>query len=106
MMPPKDKRCHHTGFEKHCRALVAEGICGRWVHLPGPSPFKTIAKDGEWVCEDTAIFMVAGEAAQQSHAGHTATTVFKEMIFNPEFRERQLTAQLEPKAIEARHHAD
>lgn len=104
-LPPKDRKCHHTGFEKNCRALVADGSCDRWVNFPGLSPFKTIPKDGDWMCEDRAVLMVAGDAAQQGHGAHTAVTVTREMIFNPDFRERQLTAQQEPKAIEA-HHAD
>jgi hypothetical protein len=32
-MPPKDKGCHRTGFEKKCRHLVMEGICDRWKTL-------------------------------------------------------------------------
>lgn len=103
MMPPANRKCHHTGFEKNCRALVADGICERWVHWPGPSPFKTVPKEGDWMCEDRAVLMVAGDAAQQAHGGHTATTVFREMIFNKTFREQQLGAPDELKTLEAPH---
>lgn len=101
MMPSPDKWCHHTGFEKKCLALVAEGKCRRWVHWPGPSPFTTIPKEGDWMCEDTAALMVAGDAAQQAHGGHRAVTVTREMIFNKAFREQQLSEPQEVKQLEA-----
>lgn len=99
-LPPKEKKCHHTGFEKSCRALVAEGSCDRWKFHPGPSPFKFDKKPSEWGCLDDMLWYVAGDAAQQADGSHRATTVMREMIFNPDFRNRQLSAEAEAKQIE------
>ncbi len=38
MLPDKDIKCHRTGFEKSCRALVADGACNRWKLLQGTDP--------------------------------------------------------------------
>lgn len=94
-LPPKEKLCHHTGFEKQCRALVCEGACSRWVHHPGQGPFKHIPKASDWGCIDDMLLFVAGEAAQQADAGHSAVTNFREMVIK-----RALGPADEPKQIE------
>jgi hypothetical protein len=103
MIPPSEKKCHHTAFEKSCRSLVANGICDRWKNLPGPTPFKMDAKPSEWGCVDDMVWYVAGEAAVQGHGGHQAITQFREMVINRPYRERQLAQENAetPKAIEA-----
>lgn len=101
--PPKGRLCHHTAFEKSCRSLIADGTCDRWKNFPGPSPFATDKKPTEWGCVDDMVWYVAGEAAQQGHAGHQATTQFRELVINKSYRERQLAIEQaeQQKAIEA-----
>lgn len=59
------------------------------------------AKPSEWGCVDDMVWFVAGEAAWQSHAGHEATTKFRELVINKAYREQQLAQMETPKAIEA-----
>lgn len=37
-LPPKDRKCHRTAFEKSCRELVCSGSCDRWMNVQGRHP--------------------------------------------------------------------
>jgi hypothetical protein len=37
-IPPKELMCHRTGFAKHCKKLVTDGACCRWVMCEGKHP--------------------------------------------------------------------
>ena len=45
-LPHKDVGCHHTGFQKKCRALVTSGKCNRWRTLEGTNPANGEAFSG------------------------------------------------------------
>jgi hypothetical protein len=51
MLPDKDIGCHHTGFEKGCRELVASGRCARWMQVQGKHP-QTNEDLNRWDCID------------------------------------------------------
>ena len=110
-LPPAEAKCRYTGFKKGCRELVATGACDLWTYYPGDSPYKFVKKTSDWGCIDKMLFWAVGEAGKEADAGHKATTIFREMIFNPEYRERAMQerrqaalaapAEETPKAIEA-----
>lgn len=47
----------------------------------------------QWGCIDDLVLQLQGEAMRENSGTHTALTVFREMIFNPDFRQRQLEKQ-------------
>lgn len=96
-LPDKDKLCHHTGFEKTCLGLVAGGTCQRWRALPGKDVFTGEARE-QWGCIDDLVLQLQGEAMRENSGTHAAVTGFREMIFNPHYRARPLSA---PPTIEA-----
>ena len=80
-LPKDDVSCHHTGFEKSCRALVTSGKCKRWRDLPGADPFTGEARS-RWGCIDDLVLFLQGEAMRQADGTHTAITEFREMVLS------------------------
>ena len=99
-LPDKDKLCHHTAFEKKCRELVCSGTCNRWRSLPGADPFTGKERQA-WGCVDDLVLFLQGEVVRQSDVTHSAMTQFREMVFNPEYRAKELSKQQDAKLIEA-----
>lgn len=56
MLPSPNKKCHRTGFEKCCLALLSDGSCDRWKMLKGED-IKTKAERQEWGCIDDLILV-------------------------------------------------
>lgn len=63
-LPDTKRRCHHTGFTKGCRKLVADGHCQRWVQVQGAHP-QTGEPLSRWSCVDDLAPMLLIENAQQ-----------------------------------------
>lgn len=79
-LPPKEKKCHCTGFAKSCRALVTSGACSnRWQLLQGLNP-QTKETINLWECVDNHIptlLMSIGKATNELGA---ATESFRNQV--------------------------
>jgi hypothetical protein len=99
-LPPKERKCHHTGFSKSCRQLVADGACGKWDFIQGANP-----QDGapmmKWDCSENFTHFLLIEIAKASHEGTKATLDFRNAALDPEVRARQIEDLKKTKAIEA-----
>lgn len=51
MLPDKNIKCHCSGMNMFCRALVSEGSCSRWVSLPITNP-ENGNNEIRWDCID------------------------------------------------------
>lgn len=90
-LPDKEVGCHHTGFEKNCRALVAEGRCNRWVQVQGRNP-QTGEMINRWDCVDNWTPLLLIENAQQSRQTGAAVESFRnEMVESNEASRALLT---------------
>ena len=47
------------------------------------------------------VLFLQGEVLRQSDGTHSAMTQFREMVFNPEYRAKELSKQQDAKLIEA-----
>ncbi len=92
-IPPKDRMCHHTSFEKSCRSLVNDGHCPKWVNLMGTHP-QTGEKLNKWGCNEDFTHLLLIEVAKNAYEGTAATLDFRNAVLDPVIRARQ-AAQLE-----------
>lgn len=105
MLPNEKLGCHHTGFTKKCRKLVADGICGRWTQIIGVHP-QTGEQLNRWDCVDNFTALLLVENAQMSR--QTAASVDKSVNEARGFRNDmraingvpELSVQEQPKMIE------
>jgi hypothetical protein len=66
MLPDKDIGCHHTGFARKCRELVASGECNRFIQIEGTNP-QTKETFNRWDCVDNwAPLLLIDNARQQA----------------------------------------
>ena len=80
MLPDKNIGCHHTGFQKTCRSLVANGKCNRFIQIQGKDP-NTGQDVNKWDCIDNWGPLLAIENAQQSRQTGAAVESFRnEMV--------------------------
>lgn len=101
-LPPVDKWCHHTGFEKKCLKLVTSGKCRRWRALPMENPMTGKPLDDMHGCVDDLVLFLQGQAAMKANDAFGAIVHFREMATNPEFRRKELAKANELKTIEAK----
>lgn len=103
-LPPKDKLCRFSGFEKSCRELVSSGKCtDAWHHLQGRHP-NTGEDMNRWGCCYDFTFLFAMEAARKGHHATASVLTLRNMIFDPNVREKELQKSRDLKTIEAPDH--
>lgn len=78
-LPNKDIGCHHTGFEKSCRELVASGRCNRWVQLQGLDR-NTGQPFNEWNCTDNWSVRLQVEGNQMTREAGAATETLRNEV--------------------------
>ncbi len=101
-LPPIEKRCHHTSFEKKCRQLVCDGVCDRWSSLPGVNK-DTGKSDHMFGCLDDLTLYMQIETYRQADGAHSAVTQVRELAVNPEYLKRErIRAASAPLALEDR----
>lgn len=101
IFPPKDKLCRFSGFEKKCRDLVVEGKCtDAWTNIQGKHPQTGDPMD-RWGCCYDFTYLLAMEAAGKAHHANEAVLTLRNMIFEPDVRQRELAKSAELKTIEA-----
>ena len=104
MLPPKDKLCKFTGFEKKCRELVCSGTCtDNWVNIQGQHPQSGEALN-KWGCSSELQYLVTLDAARNANTATAAVLRTHNMIFDPGVRARELSQN--PIAIEDKSNAD
>jgi hypothetical protein len=81
MLPDKDIGCHHTGFTRKCRELVASGECRRYIQIMGKNP-NTGEDVNRWDCVDNWTPMLLIENAQQSRQTGAAVESFRNEMVN------------------------
>lgn len=96
-LPSKDKKCHHTGFSKGCRALVANGSCDRWKAIHGES--RTTGLPSEmWACIDDHAFTLQLNMIAAAQGGQAATESFRNEVLG-----RSSRKQHEPEPAQLEH---
>ena len=89
-LPPKEKLCRFSGFQRKCRDLVYEGACtDAWQHIQGQHP-QTGERLSKWGCSYDFAYLFAIEAAGNAQAARADTLTLRNMIFDPEVRAREL----------------
>lgn len=63
-LPPKDKMCHETAFEKSCFDCVVNKGCQKWVGIEGKNP-QTGELIKYWGCSDGMLHLGLLEIAQK-----------------------------------------
>jgi hypothetical protein len=105
-LPPKDKMCRFSGFQRKCRDLVCEGSCtDAWQHIQGMHP-QTGERLSKWGCCYDFAYLFAIEAAGNAQQARADTLMLRNMIFVPEIRERELSKTDHTKTIEDKTDAD
>lgn len=80
MLPDKNLGCHHTGFTRKCRELVAIGECGRWMQIQGHNP-NTGEPVSRYDCIDNWTPLLLIENSQQQRQTGAAVESFRnEMV--------------------------
>jgi len=102
MLPPKERKCHHTGFAKSCRVLVSSEACGRWKQLLGKHP-QTGEDLSLWDCQDNHALLLQIEANKLMREAGAATESFRNAVVGPRIAPPQ---HLEPIAIEHKEAAE
>lgn len=96
----KGTKCPFSGFEKDCRQLVVDEVCKNWTHLQGHHPL-TGEPMSQWGCAFSLAWMFAAEAAKNAHQGRADTLTLRNMIFDPDVRQKELAKADEAKLLEA-----
>lgn len=79
-LPPKEIKCHRTGFEKTCRECVVDHGCQLWQQLMGQNP-QTGETINKWGCADAFTNMLLIENSQQQRQTGAAVESFRnEMV--------------------------
>lgn len=76
MLPDKALMCHHTGFSRACRELVADGACGRWLQIQGANP-NTGEPVNRYDCVDNWIPLLLIENSQMQRQTGAAVESFR-----------------------------
>jgi hypothetical protein len=79
MLPDKDIGCHHTGFTRKCRELVASGECNRWLQIQGQNP-NTGEKVNQYNCIDNWTPMLLIENSQMQRQTGAAVESFRNEV--------------------------
>jgi len=80
MLPDKETGCHHTGFAKKCRDLVASGKCKRWLQIAGNNP-NTGEAVNRFDCVDNWTPLLLIENSQMQRQTGAAVESFRnEMV--------------------------
>lgn len=82
MLPPKERKCHHTGFAKSCRSLVSSEACCKWVHMTGTDPQSGAVVD-HWNCVDAFMLKLQIEANKLMYEAGAATESFRNAVVGP-----------------------
>lgn len=78
MLPPKERMCHHTGFEKNCRQLVVDDACKRWCKVSG---VPASGKDEDlWNCIDDHAHTLRLNILAAVNGGAAATESFRNLV--------------------------
>lgn len=75
-LPPKDKMCHMTQFEKSCFDCVVTKGCQKWVGIEGKDP-QTGRDVKFWSCADGIIHLGLLEIAQKVNQLGAAVESFR-----------------------------
>lgn len=78
-IPPKERKCHHTGFTKSCRALVTSGACPRWMQILGTNP-NTGEEAQRWDCVDNWMPLLMIENSQMQRQTGAAVESFRNIM--------------------------
>jgi hypothetical protein len=82
MLPEANIYCHHTGFTKKCRTLVAGGKCNRWMQVIGMNP-NTGEQVNNYNCVDNWIPMLLIENSQMQRQTGAAIESFRNEVVAP-----------------------
>lgn len=78
-LPPKERGCHRTGFERKCRELVAEGLCQRWVCVRGQHP-QTGKDLDTYGCAEDMVPMLLIENSRCQRETRDAVLSFRDQV--------------------------
>lgn len=90
MLPNKEIKCHHTGFTKSCRALVADGHCDMWRKLCGVPAGETAPRDIYDCIEKHAHTLRLNLIASSEQAGAATESFRNEVVGRAQARHMKL----------------
>jgi hypothetical protein len=80
MLPDKETKCHHTGFQSSCRDMVVNCSCRKWRQIQGKNPNTGEDVNG-WDCVDAWLPLLMIENSQmQRQTGAAVESLRNEMV--------------------------
>ncbi len=79
-LPPKERGCHRTGFEKNCRDLVVSGRCERWMTINGTNANTGEPVNGSKCIDDWIPYLMIENSAQQRQTGAAVESFRNEVM--------------------------
>lgn len=93
--PPKNRKCHCTGFSKGCFDLVVtdEACQGRWINIKGANPQNKDEVFDNWGCVDDFTHILHLSAVDHSRIAAAETEALRNALLDRASLQNQIATR-------------